>query len=122
MNQPADHRGAIEIELGGIKLKMVPSFENLQAMERATGKGCILLYQQARMGNVVLSDIAAGITVVAKPADKADKLPKEWSVGYVGQAILEEGFDTFVAAFCRWLNTTMSAGPKKVGGEESSGE
>lgn len=123
MDVQLNPRGTVELELMGLKLKMVPSFKNLSMLERSTGKGCVFIYQQSRMGNIAVSEIAMGIAMVARPVEKGVKLPKEWDANTVGQAIMDEGFDTYVGVFCEWLNAAMSAGPKKRTEEDpESGE
>ena len=112
-----DLRGVIRFELAGIPLAMTPSFANLSMMEKATGKGCVYLYQQSRIGNISVSDIAITISMIGKPEGEA-KLPKGWNPNMVGQHIMDEGFDKYVGFFCDWLNASMSATPAKVASKE----
>lgn len=109
-----DLRGVIRFELAGIPLAMSPSFANLSMMEKATGKGCVFLFQQSRIGNISVSDIAIAISMIAKPDGEGVKLPKGWNPNIVGQHIMDEGFDKFVGYFCDWLNASMSVTPSKV--------
>lgn len=115
-----DIRGTIEFELAGLQLQITPSFRNLALVERALNRGSLAIFNDFRTGNIRLGDVAAVVAVLAKPIDKDVKLPKQWDVEFVGDLIVDEGFDVYVRVVTQFFAHAMTAKSKKAPAAEGS--
>ncbi len=81
-----EHRGEIELELGDKKIVLRPTYEALQAMERATGTRLIPLARRFGELDFGVSDIVAVISAAAteKPDKDIGRLVFEAGVAKVG--------------------------------------
>ena len=60
-------RGEVAIEIGKQNHKLIPSFENIAALEDATGCGLYELAGKFREGQITLRHVGAILGVVANP-------------------------------------------------------
>lgn len=118
-----DVRGALRFTLGGVALKLQPSFLNLQRVESGTGKTVLGLFSQSQSGNISVVEIAKIITHCAEP-DGDTKLPPKWNHIDVGQSIMDEGLPKYVGVVVTFLGAALSPKPTKRvdGGTSEAGE
>ncbi len=90
-----EHRGEIDMVLGGKTYVLRPSFQAIAAFERATGLSLIQLTDAARLGSLSMSGAQAVVTECINAAAKRDldKVAPE----RVGELIYEADGGLFIA-------------------------
>ena len=110
-------RGEVEIELGGRRFVMRPSFQAIAEMEKQTGRGLIELLQSLSDGGLKVSELAAIITAGLKAAGEPARYDK------VGALLLEGGLEGIVPPVGEFLVGALTGGrqPSGNGADPGSG-
>lgn len=106
------HRGEIEIELGGKKLKLVPAFDGLVEAEDKSGKGLNEMLNDFHAKRVGIKTIAALIYGGLIGAGTFD-----YTFERVGSLVLQRGVNRFIPQLGSFLLAAMN-----LGGDEDEGK
>jgi hypothetical protein len=108
-------RGEVEIELGGRRFVMRPTFQAIAEMEKQTGRGVIELLQSLSDGGLKVSELAAIITAGLKAAGEPARYDK------VGALLLEGGLEGIVPPVGEFLIGALTGGRELGGGSGGAG-
>lgn len=83
-----NHRGIVNITIGGLDFELVPSFENLDRLETVLNRPCYAFLSELAGRRYKVGDIARCILACA--SSRIKKYPDWWSFSGIGDAIMAE--------------------------------
>ena len=83
-----NHRGIVNITIGGLDFELVPSFENLDRLETVLNRPCYTFLSELAARRYKVGDIAR--TILACASSRIKKYPDWWSFSGIGDAIMAE--------------------------------
>ena len=101
MTRENPHRGEHGLEIGGRKVKLVPTFANLAAIEVTAEAGLIEMARRMASGSVRLKDLVAVITVAAEPEVSEEEL---------AAAVEAEGMVGIIEAASQFVLAALTGG------------
>lgn len=108
--KPNVQRGEAVVELKGRRYRLVPSFENLAALEEAAGASLIDLATRLHQRTIRLSELATIIASTAEPEISRDA---------AGRALVEEGLVKVIGPVSKFLSAALLGG--KEGNAKAAG-
>ena len=105
MTKMNDIRGEVELTIDGEILTLIPSYENIAAMERALGMGITGLLYEWQKGNVQVGHVAKIVAAVAEPS--REEAP-------VGEALLKGDLPAAITAMITFLTNILNAGEERA--------
>lgn len=104
-------RGEASLVLGGKTYRLLPTYQNLVALEEATGMGLIELVVALGEGAIRLNMLARAIEAVIDPEISEDE---------IGQHMAENGVGDVLAQLALFLTTALSGGQKAKKGKSKA--
>ena len=101
MSKTNEMRGEVELTIDGEVLTLIPSYENIAAMERALGMGMTGLLYEWQKGNVQVGHVAKIVAAVAEPS--REEVP-------LGEALLKGDLPAAITALITFLTNILNAG------------
>jgi|GEM_PF-3120832 len=105
MSKTNEMRGEVELTIDGEVLTLIPSYENIAAMERALGMGMTGLLYEWQNGNVQVGHVAKIVAAVAEPS--REEVP-------VGEALLKGDLPAAITAMITFLTNILNAGEERA--------
>lgn len=107
-----DIRGEVEIEFGGKKRVLRPTFEAICEIETRAGEGIPALISRMKPGTLGFKHIAAIIYGGLIGSDVTD-----YTFDQVGQIVKDDGFSRFIIPAAKFLVGAMTPKPEKPEGK-----
>jgi hypothetical protein len=117
MSEANELRGEVDVEFEGVSFVLRPSFEAVQAAEKATGKGLMQLYNEACDGALGIGQAAIVTTELIRAWGRAtdNNSARAVNPARVGELIHETGLMNVLARLAIVLGWAVTGGCKADG-------